>query len=171
MGRVSQSVMADTSVCVLNNIYFTSLTDSFPSRLYDATLFHCTIRQRDTKLESKSEEERKMDDFSITSELNGNVTIVTVSGRVDSVTAASMDAELAKIEHNNKKIVLDLKDVAYISSAGIRAIVKVLQSTQKAGGGVKLANMPTNVVEVLETVGMMQMLEAYPTVDEAVASF
>lgn len=112
-----------------------------------------------------------MDDFSITSELNGNVTIVTVSGRVDSVTAASMDAELAKIEHNNKKIVLDLKDVAYISSAGIRAIVKVLQSTQKAGGGVKLANMPTNVVEVLETVGMMQMLEAYPTVDEAVASF
>lgn len=112
-----------------------------------------------------------MDDFSMTINPNGDVTIVTISGRVDSVTAASMDAELAKIVHDNKKIVLDLKDVAYMSSAGIRAIMKLLQSAQKAGGGVKLANVPANVVEVLETVGMMQMVEVFPTVDEAVASF
>jgi anti-anti-sigma factor len=112
-----------------------------------------------------------MDNFSITSERNGDITIVTVSGRVDSVTAASMDSELAKIEHDNKKIVLDLKDVAYMSSAGIRAIVKVLQSTQKTGGGVRLANLPDNVIDVLETVGMTQMVETYPTVDEAVAGF
>lgn len=102
---------------------------------------------------------------------NGDITIVTISGRVDSVTAANMDAELAKIAHDNKKIVLDIKGVEYMSSAGIRAIVRVLQSARKAGGGVKLANVPANVVEVLETVGMMQMLEAFPTVDEAVASF
>jgi len=112
-----------------------------------------------------------MDNFSITSELNGDVTIVTVTGRVDSVTAATMDADLTKIVHDHKKIVIDTKNVDYISSAGIRAIVKVLQSAKKAGGGVKLANTPANVVEVLETVGMLQMLETFPTVDEAVASF
>ena len=112
-----------------------------------------------------------MENFSVTSELNGDVMIVTVSGRVDSVTAATLDTELGKIAHNNKKIVLDLKDVEYMSSAGIRAIVKVLQSAKKAKGGAKLANIPGNVVEVLETVGMLQIVEAFPTVDEAVASF
>jgi anti-anti-sigma regulatory factor len=49
--------------------------------------------------------------------------------------------------------------------------VKVLQSTQKTGGGVRLANLPDNVIDVLETVGMTQMVETYPTVDEAVAGF
>ena len=112
-----------------------------------------------------------MGSFSLTSERSDDVAIVTISGRVDSVSAISMDAELTKIAHDNKKIVLDLKDVDYISSAGIRAIVKLLQSTKKAGGGVKLANMPANVVDVLETVGMLQMVEAFPTVDEAVAGF
>jgi len=112
-----------------------------------------------------------MESFSVKSELNGDVTIVTVTGRVDSVTAATMDADLTKIVQNSKKIVIDTKDVDYISSAGIRSIVKLLQSAKKAGGGVKLANVPANVVDVLETVGMLQMLEAFPTVDEAVASF
>jgi len=112
-----------------------------------------------------------MDDFSIKSERNGNVTIVTISGRVDSVTAASLDSELAKIVREDKKIILNLKDMAYLSSAGVRAIIKALQSAQKSGGGVKLASVPEQVMEVLQTVGMMQMLQAYPSVDEAVASF
>jgi len=112
-----------------------------------------------------------MDDFSIKSERNGNVTIVTISGRVDSVTAASLDSELAKIVREDKKIILNLKNMAYLSSAGVRAIIKALQSAQKSGGGVKLASVPEQVMEVLQTVGMMQMLQAYPSVDEAVASF
>ena len=112
-----------------------------------------------------------MDDFSIKSERNGNVTIVTISGRVDSVTAASLDSELAKIVREDKKIILNLKDMAYLSSAGVRAIIKALQSAQKSEGGVKLASVPEQVMEVLQTVGMMQMLQAYPSVDEAVASF
>ena len=112
-----------------------------------------------------------MDDFSIKSERNGNVTIVTISGRVDSVTAAALDSELAKIVREDKKIILNLKNMAYLSSAGVRAIIKALQSAQKSEGGVKLASVPEQVMEVLQTVGMMQMLQAYPSVDEAVASF
>jgi anti-sigma B factor antagonist len=112
-----------------------------------------------------------MGDLSVKSELNGNVTVVTISGRVDSVTAATMEAELAKIVHENKKMVLDLQDVAYMSSAGVRAIVKILRNAQKSGGGIKLARISDSVAEVLQTVGMMELLRSYPSVDEAVASF
>jgi anti-anti-sigma factor len=115
--------------------------------------------------------ERKMDDFSIKNKRNGNVTVVAISGRVDSVTAVTLDAELGKIVHENNKIVLDLKNVVYLSSAGVRAIIKALQSAQKSDGGVKLARIPDLVNDVLENVGVMEVLKSYPSVDLAVASF
>ena len=112
-----------------------------------------------------------MDNFSIQHKDNGNVTVVTISGRVDSVTAATMDMELGKIVQEHKKIVLDLKNMVYLSSAGVRAIIEASQSAQKSGGGIKLARIPDTVMEVLENVGMMEVLKSYPSVDMAVASF
>jgi anti-sigma B factor antagonist len=112
-----------------------------------------------------------MENFSVTSAAHGEVTVVSVTGRVDSITASALDSELEKIAREHNKMVLDLKDVAYLSSAGVRAIVRVLQSAKKTGGGVKLASIPSHVADVLETVGMMQMLDVFPSVDEAVAGF
>ena len=112
-----------------------------------------------------------MDEFSIKSEPNGHVTVVSVSGRIDSVTAARMDEELAKIVRENKKLVLDLNGVVYLSSAGVRSVVRISQSAQKSGGGVKLAHLPEHVAEVLHMVGVTHVLQSHPSVDEAVASF
>ena len=112
-----------------------------------------------------------MEEFSIKSERNGDILVAAITGRIDSVTAATLDKELEKIVHANKKVVLDLKGVAYLSSAGVRAIVKMLRNEQKTGGDVKLANMPRVVEDVLETVGMMELVQTYPSVDEAIASF
>ena len=112
-----------------------------------------------------------MDNFSVSSEPNGQVTIITVSGRVDSVTAATLDSELTRVLHENDKLVLDLKGLTYLSSAGVRVIVRALQSAQKSGGGVRLAGIPNHVGDVLQTVGMMDRLQIYPSVNEAVASF
>ena len=112
-----------------------------------------------------------MSEFSVQHEHNGDVAVVTVSGRIDSVTAATLDADLGKVVHDHKKVVLDLKGVEYMSSAGVRAIVKTLRTAEKTGGGVKLAGITKLVADVLETVGMMELLQSYPSVDEAVASF
>jgi len=112
-----------------------------------------------------------MEEFSVTSRHNGDVTVTNITGRVDSVTASKLDKELEKIVHGNKKVVLDLKGVVYLSSAGVRAIVKMLRNEQKTGGNVKLANMPRVVESVLETVGMMELVQVYTSVDEAIASF
>jgi anti-sigma B factor antagonist len=112
-----------------------------------------------------------MDKFSVHSDMNGDVAVVTASGRVDSETAPNLDAELVKAVGKKNKIVLDLKGVVYLSSAGLRAIVKVLQAAEAAGGGVKLASASEPVETVLRTVGMMDMLKMYPSVSEAAASF
>jgi len=99
------------------------------------------------------------------------VVIAAVTGRIASVTAVNLVEELEKLVHGHEKVVLDLKDVAYLSSAGVRAIVKMLRNEQKSGGAVKLAAIPKTVAETLETVGMMELLKTYPTVEDAIASF
>ena len=112
-----------------------------------------------------------MDNHSVHSDMNGNVAVVTASGRFDSNTTPSLDAELSKVVAEKNKIVLDLKGVEYLSSAGLRAIVKVLQAAQKSGGGIKLACASESVETILRTVGMMDMLKMYPSINEAIASF
>ena len=112
-----------------------------------------------------------MDKFSVHSDTNGTVAIVTASGRFDSDTSPSLDAELLKVVGEKNQIVLDLKGVEYLSSAGLRAIVKALQTVRKSGGGVKLACASEPVETILRTVGMMEMLKMYPSVNDAVASF
>ena len=112
-----------------------------------------------------------MEELSVKSERKGDVVVAAVTGRIDSVTAASLDNQLENLVHENKKIVLDLKEITYLSSAGVRAIVKMLRNEQKTGGNVKLACIPHMVEEVLETVGMTELLQTYPTVEDAIASF
>lgn len=112
-----------------------------------------------------------MDKFSVQNEVKDNIAIVTVNGRIDSETAIAFDAELTKITRGNSNLVLDLKGVDYMSSAGIRAIVKASQAVEKHGGAVRLASVPELVDSVLYTVGLNQKINSYASIDEAVASF
>lgn len=112
-----------------------------------------------------------MDEFSINSSRNGGVTVATVVGRIDSVTAITFEEEIDRLLHKDRKVVLDIKDVVYISSAGVRAIVSLLKKEKKMGANLKLACMPHVVENVLKMVGMLHLVETYPTVDEAIASF
>lgn len=112
-----------------------------------------------------------MDNFSVNQSVTGDVAVMGIAGRVDSLSSVTLEAELLKVIKAHKKIVLDMKNVEYLSSAGVRVIMKVLQSTQKSGGGVKLASLSKTVNEVLENVGVTQFVNVFSSVDEAVASF
>ncbi|MBI3177832.1 MAG: STAS domain-containing protein, partial [Chloroflexi bacterium] len=67
----------------------------------------------------------------------------------------------------NPKIVIDLKGVDFMSSAGLRALVKAGQAVQKAGGELRLAAVSDAVEVVMRTVGMLQMFKLYTTSGEA----
>lgn len=100
------------------------------------------------------------------------VSVMKVQGRVDSDSAPELDEALGKLlQEGRNRIVLDLKGVDYISSAGLRAIVKAYQAATKSGGDLRLASVSNPVEVILRTVGMMQMLKMYPTEQEAVTSF
>jgi anti-sigma B factor antagonist len=110
--------------------------------------------------------------LSIETDNRQSISVVKVSGRVDSETAPELDDALTKLlQANRNQIVLNLQGVDYISSAGLRAVVKAYQATKKSGGDLRLASVSQPVEVILRTVGMMQMLQMYPTEQEAMAAF
>lgn len=68
-------------------------------------------------------------------------------------------------------IVLDLGGVEYMSSAGLREMVRVLKRVKRSGGDLRIANPSERVREVLELAGLDSIFEIYPTQVEAVGSF
>lgn len=100
------------------------------------------------------------------------VNLVAVSGRVDSATAPDFDKALQSLVHAGRnQIVLDLKGVEYMSSAGLRAMVSALKATKGGGGDARLAQPSTRVREVLELAGLTSIFTVYDDLIEAVGSF
>jgi anti-sigma B factor antagonist len=110
--------------------------------------------------------------LSIETDNRKSVSVMKVKGRVDSETAPELEDALTKLlQDNHNQIVLNLQGVDYISSAGLRAVVKAYQAAKKSGGDLRLASVSEPVEVILRTVGMMQMLQMYPTEQEAMAAF
>jgi len=100
------------------------------------------------------------------------VSVMSVSGRVDSATAPDLESALKKLVETDKtQIVLDLKNVEYMSSAGLRAMVSTLKAVKRVNGDLRLANPSPRVEEVLRLAGLTSIFSIHPTQDEAVASF
>jgi anti-sigma B factor antagonist len=101
-----------------------------------------------------------------------SVSIMKVKGRVDSETAPELDTALTQLLNENKnKIILNLQNVEFLSSAGLRALVKALKSAQKSGGDVRLVSISEPIEVILRTVGMLQMFKMFSTNEAAADGF
>jgi anti-sigma B factor antagonist len=108
----------------------------------------------------------------ISTEERQNVSVMSVSGRVDSATAPDLENSLKKLVDSEKtNIVLDLKDVEYMSSAGLRAMVSTLKAVKRANGDLRLANPSPRVEEVLRLAGLTSIFSIHSSREEAVGSF
>ena len=102
----------------------------------------------------------------------GHVTIVEISGSVDSLTAeALMDALAAEVGAHRVRLVADFSGVEYTSSAGLRALVSTLKDARRLGGDLRLAAVRPAVRKVLELSGFTSILKIFADVPAAVASF
>jgi anti-sigma B factor antagonist len=100
------------------------------------------------------------------------ITLVEVSGRVDSMNANELGVALAnEIDGGRTLIVLDLAGVDYMSSAGLRELVNSLKRAKRATGDLRLAQPSERVREVLEMAGLDTIFQIFETQTEAVGSF
>jgi anti-sigma B factor antagonist len=100
------------------------------------------------------------------------VEVISVSGRVDSSTAPEFEQALkGALDAGRHHIVLDLQNVDYMSSAGLRAMVAALKTARRHNGDVRVANPSARVTEVLQLAGLTSIFEVFPTQVDAVGSF
>jgi anti-anti-sigma factor len=106
----------------------------------------------------------------IVEEHQGAITIVDVNGHVDSSTAKSFQDKLTELFTSGRnRVMVDLKHLAYISSAGCRALLVARRLAQKSDGQLALCSVTAEVLRVLELGGLTDFFAIYPSREEGLA--
>lgn len=101
-----------------------------------------------------------------------DVLVVDLEGRLDSTSADYGNDEMVRIAKGDcKQVVINLQQLDFISSAGLRVLLLAAKLLQSAGGQLKFCNANELVKDVLETAGLNSLLFLYPNEAEAVKSF
>ena len=88
---------------------------------------------------------------------NAEATTIEVVGRLDTTTAPALDKAINEDIGAVKNLVLDLKSMEYISSAGLRVLLSAQKKMQKIGS-MKVVNVCDEVMEVFEMTGFADIL-------------
>ena len=83
---------------------------------------------------------------------------VTVSGRIDTTTAPQLEEAILPEIDGAKEVVIDFKNLEYISSAGLRLLLMLQKKMNAAGGTFKILNVNDFVMEVFEMTGFKDIL-------------
>ena len=92
----------------------------------------------------------------IKKELNENICTLSPVGRIDTLTSGELEAEANKACEECEKLTLDMAEVDYVSSAGIRVIIQLHQSFGKENFSLK--NVSKNVMQLLTMTGFDKVL-------------
>ena len=100
------------------------------------------------------------------------ISIVSIAGSIDAVTADQITGCIdERISSGEKHLLLDLSEVEFMSSAGLRVILSALKETRQQGGDLYLAGAQGGVDRVLKMSGFSKILKTYDSVDNAIAQF
>ncbi|SAL87071.1 Putative anti-sigma factor antagonist BtrV [Caballeronia arvi] len=83
----------------------------------------------------------------------GEVLVVAVSGRIDSTTSKQLEDVLPERVQVTPRVLLDMSDVQYVSSAGLRVLLKAAKIARGTGHGLVLTGLLPQVLEVFQVIG------------------
>ena len=95
----------------------------------------------------------------VTYRLDKEILYIAIEGRIDASNAAAAEEKIFKVKNDNpgKHVVVDADKLEYISSAGLRVILKA-QKMMNAKGSMKLINVNETIMEVFEITGFTDIL-------------
>ena len=88
---------------------------------------------------------------------NNQETIIEIVGRLDTITAPALDKTINEDTGGTQNLVLDVKGMEYISSAGLRVLLAAQKKMQKIGS-MKVINVCEEVMDVFEMTGFADIL-------------
>ena len=93
-------------------------------------------------------------------ESKDDVLILRVSGRLDAVSSPQLEKQVmdAIAEQDYSKVLMNFKDVNYLSSAGMRLLLSTTKKMKSKGGKFVISNISDNVMEVIKMAGFDHIL-------------
>jgi anti-sigma B factor antagonist len=105
-------------------------------------------------------------------DLSPDTFLIKVGGYVDTTTSQELDRTIEELLKNDViRLIVDLEDVDYISSAGWGIFISEIKSIRRKGGDIKLIKMAPDVFEVFELLEFHHILKAYESMDDALSDF
>lgn len=89
--------------------------------------------------------------------INGDKAIFTLSGRLDTTTAPELEKEIKASINGIADLTMDMKDLDYISSAGLRVLLAA-QKIMNKQGQMTIHNVNETVMEIFEVTGFSDIL-------------
>ena len=88
---------------------------------------------------------------------NNQETVIVIVGRLDTITAPALDKTINEDIGDTKDLILDVKGMEYISSAGLRVLLAAQKKMQKIGS-MKVTGVCEEVMDVFEMTGFADIL-------------
>ncbi len=98
------------------------------------------------------------------SEADG-VTVVVVNGELDTNSAPIAQQEILPLAAAGVKMVLDMRQVPYMSSAGIRMLLSTYRTVTSNGGKVVLVGLAPDVQETMSITGFLKFFQTHDTLE------
>jgi anti-anti-sigma factor len=90
--------------------------------------------------------------------MNGNERVVSIKGRLDTLTSPELQPILIDAVKSGKRTVLDCDGLEYISSAGLRVLLMAEKSAKAANSGLIIRNVSAEIREIFEMTGFSGIL-------------
>ena len=108
--------------------------------------------------------------FAIAQEQQGAVRILALSGRLDTETSADLELALQDLQAAGAThFLVDLADIGYVSSAGLRVLLALAKQLDGGRGSLRLCELNAAVMQVFDVAGFSKLFLIYPTRAAALA--
>ncbi len=113
-----------------------------------------------------------MAEFSTSVKDQSGVSVVYLTGYLDAHTAPMLESNFSDLISGGKfKIVVNFKDLVYISSAGLGVFMAFIEKIRENAGDIKLTTMNDKVYNIFDLLGFPLLYEIYKTEDDAIKKF
>jgi anti-sigma B factor antagonist len=113
-----------------------------------------------------------MAEFSATIINKGEVSIINLAGFLDAHTAPTLENKFTELIDQSKfKIVVNFKDLVYISSAGLGVFMAYIEKVRNNDGDIKLTSMSSKVFNIFDLLGFPLLYEIFDSEDEAINKY
>lgn len=101
----------------------------------------------------------------ITVDTTGAITVVTVAGEIDGKTAPAAQQQIVPLCQSGEKVLLDMSQVSYMSSAGLRLMLLLYRQANAAQATLALAGLSEDLRDTMSATGFLTYFTIYDTVE------